>query len=288
MRFTTLYELKLALELVHQLESTGSTESSPSFYRPFHWALLAIAAQRCNIKSLEMSGYDKKFEKYAARMHLWKALGLKSPVHVNERDPTGRFHPLTRLDSNDAVDVVSNKLSALFGEPSTETVQSVSIAVAELVGNSFSHSNISSGLRGFVCAQKWPRVNTAQIAIVDQGVGIRESLASAKEYSEKLKTTNACELATKYEVTSKRGNGHAGYGLTLAKDLLAESGGAFFLLSHDEYYYMKAGHEDRGSLDHPLHGTLVVLEWNTNVPLVAESVYNSWPHPEGDYDDFNF
>lgn len=289
MQFIGLDDIFRSISAMRELEQTGQTRRTPTFYRPFHFVLLALTVQRCGWPEFHMTDGDAKFTAYAARMHLWDALGLQPPVSVNKYDATGRFHPLTRLDDPDAVEDVSCKLSQLFGGDRSENVRSIDIAVSELVGNSYAHSNIGTGLRGLVCAQKWSGGEKAQIAIGDCGIGVRRSLTSSIEYKDIPSSVNACEMATMYEVTSKRGNGHSGYGLTLAKQLIENNGGAFFLVSDDEYYMSRAGHSQSGRLPDRLPGTIVIMEWNTNVSLSAKQVYDSWPSPlEEDEYDFDF
>ncbi|MBV2180919.1 MAG: hypothetical protein KUL86_06740 [Castellaniella sp.] len=289
MQFTRLDDITGTISAMNEVEQTGQTERTPAFYRPFHFVLLALTMQRCGSPDFQLTGNDAKFAAYAARMNLWEALGKVPPITVNKHDATGRFHPLTRLDNPDAVDEVSLKLSHLFGPPGNENVRSIDIAVSEVVGNSYAHSSIRTGLRGLVCAQKWPGGNKAQIAIGDCGIGVRRSLMCSPEHQDMSLSVNACELATQYEVTSKRGAGHSGYGLTLARQLIENNGGAFFLISNDEYYVSSAGRTQFGRLADHLPGTLVIMEWNTHIPLSARRVYDSWPSPdEGDDYDFDF
>lgn len=287
MDFTTLRDVFVALEGAHELEERGTTEKTTRHFRPYHFVLLALSMSRRNIQNFTMQGYDRSVIQYACRMHLWKALGLPPPANVMERDHRGRFRPLTALNDPETVEIVSDDLAGLFQDSGGESVRSISGTVSELVGNCYSHSDIAGGVRGFVCAQKWPGGNKAQIAIGDAGIGIRQSLGAAGEYQEALRVNNSCELATGYEVTSKRGKGHSGYGLTLARDLIANNRGAFFLLSGGEYYLCKHGVPDRGRLPVPMSGTLAIIEWNTHIPLSAKDVYKSWPMENND-DDFDF
>lgn len=290
MNFMNLFDINRALIGMEELSNTGRTKKTPFFYRPFHFVVLALTLKRCGTDRFEMTGGDNQFTRYAARMHLWDAIGLEPPLRIPELDPTGRFHPLTAIDNPDKADTVSAELAHLFGHDGNQSVKSIDQTVAELVGNCYAHSAIEDGLRGFVCAQRWPKANKAQIAIGDSGIGVRQSLAASHEYMDVLQQMNSCELASTYEVTSKRGKGHSGYGLTLARDLIQNNGGAFFLLSNDEYYISKAGRQESGNLGAPIHGTVVVLEWNTQIPLSAKEVYDGWPSLEGDDydDDFNF
>ncbi len=125
----------------------------------------------------------------------------------------------------------------------------------------------------------------AQIAICDSGIGIRVSLSDNVEYLVELAKRNACEYATEYSITSKPGRGHSGYGLTLARDLMEQGKNTIFVVSHDEYFYSSGGKSGKGQMPLALEGTLVILEWDTRVPLDLRQVYDAWPLPEGMSDD---
>ena len=288
MQFTNIKEVDKALQAINEMAIIGRAQKTPSFYRPYHFVLFALTAKKCGWQDLHMTDEDKKFVAYASRMNLWDVLDFSTPVIVNRHNEAGRFHPLTKLDDPESVEQVSKKLSLLFEEDGNESVRAIDIAVVELVGNAFAHSDITSGLRGLVCAQKWPSGKKAQIAIGDFGIGIRCSLKSSNEYLKLLDQKNACELATGYEVTSKRGKNHSGYGLTLTKELIQKNGGNFILASGDEYFCINSGNAYSGNFDSYMPGTLVVLEWNTDIPLSARKVYDGWSAIEGDKDDFDF
>lgn len=282
MSFTALREVADWVGELERLTQTGKC-GAPRFLKPFHFVLLGLALRRNG--SCASLALPDKLQGYAARMHLWTALDLEPPVQVTEY-PCHGFHPLQPLIDQAKVDETCAALTTIFhrNEADPQTINSAEIAVQEILGNCFAHAEIS-GFHGLACAQTWVAGNKAQIAIGDGGIGIRESLSRNDLYSIDLRHRNACEFATQYEVTSKPGRGHSGYGLTLARELTANNGGAFFVLSHDEYFCSRAGKEDRGTLDVPLRGTLIVLEWDTSVPLDVGRVYDSWPSSDGDDDD---
>lgn len=286
MQLTSLTDIESWLYALENLLKTGNCEA-PTFLRPFHFVLLGMHLRRYGARNLTL---PVELEGYASRMHLWEAIGCPPPVTINELDCTGRFHPLVVLSNPEKVDETSRSLIHMIRGPNTDdkSARGADNAVAELIGNCYAHSESDPHLQGLACAQSWPRGNKAQIAIGDSGVGIRYTLKSSGLYDDKLATTNACELAAEYEVTSKPGRGHSGYGLTLARDLLEMNGGALFVLSHNEWFSVRHRMRRSGTLNTPLPGTLVLLEWNTDAPLDATKVYESWPLPEGmEYDDFD-
>ena len=124
----------------------------------------------------------------------------------------------------------------------------------------------------------------AQIAIADLGIGIRQSLASNTTVVSELENANACELASRYGVTSKPEH-HSGYGLALARELMTRSGGQFMVFSGGEAYV--SGNHGDNSVAMPAEwpGTLILLEWKLDRPLRVLDVYRDWPLPEGIDDD---
>lgn len=286
MEFSSLYEIQSWLGCVNRLMTTGACES-PGFLKPYHFVTLAMEMKRNGRTNL---GLPDALCAYAARMRLWHALGVKPPVEVNEYAPAGRFHPLVALVDEGTVFDVSEGMVQIFANGGDGTsVNAAGTMVQELLGNCYAHAESKNGLHGLACAQWWPKAGKAQIAICDSGIGIRQSLQQSGRYEDQLSGGNSCELATGYEVTSKPGKGHSGYGLTLARDLIEQNAGAIFIVSYDEYFYSKGCAVQSGKIGTPFNGTLLVLEWNTNTPLDLKRVYDSWPAAEGaDDDDFDF
>lgn len=287
MEFSSLFEIQSWLTNVGRLMAAGACEA-PGFLKPFHFVTLAMEMKRNGKTTL---GLPDELCGYASRMRLWHALGAVPPVLVNECNPGGRFHPLVALEDEGTVFDVSQGMVEIFRANGQDpgSVNAAGTMVQELLGNCYAHAESRNGLHGLACAQWWPRAGKAQIAICDSGIGIRQSILQSGLYDGALAQGNSCELATGYEVTSKPGRGHSGYGLTLARDLIEQNAGAIFIVSYDEYFYSKRCAVQAGTMETPFNGTLLVLEWNTNTPLDLKRVYDSWPAAEGaDDDDFDF
>ncbi|MEF3066333.1 hypothetical protein PAP18089_01631 [Pandoraea apista] len=267
----------------------------PDFLRPFHLATLAMTCRKHGIQ-LGMTADTDDDEKgmralvsYATRMGLWDAIEQPRPVQINDQPPAGRFHPVALLRDESTVEDTSSKIFEILGaqvRADKQSVNSLEIMAQEIIGNCYAHSEARGQNYGAVCAQTWPKAQLAQVVMCDAGIGIRASLMEREDYRQELTHRNSCEFATGYEVTSKPGRGHSGYGLTVAKQLMLQNGGAFLLVSGDEYYACIRGREDSGKIPVALDGTLVIFEWNTEVPLDIRAVYDSWPTPEGEDDDF--
>lgn len=259
----------------------------PTFWRPFHFVALALRlAQR---KTMELQ-LPPQLQPYAARMQLWDSIGLASPVTVNQRDPDGRFVPIVRLDDRDAIWDTARQLAGITATYGADehTADAIATSMSEIMENCFAHAEVQEGLKGLACAQSWPQGNLVQIALGDVGIGIHASLSQNPDLRALLEEGNSCEIATRFGITSKPGQGHAGYGLALTRQLLERASGRLIVVSGTEWMQAYGEKCLIGTLKTPWQGTLAVLEWKTNIPMRLGDVYASWPLPPGyDHDDFD-
>lgn len=286
MKLTTPFSVLQWLDQLRRLQAAGKC-NGPEFMRPFHLATLALVlasrAQRLVI--------PKPLETYAARMNLWPAIGLESPIAVAPYVPEGKFLPLQRLEAEDNINGIAAALAdivAKFGADA-DTRDAVLVSMMEIMGNCFAHAAVAAPLKALVCAQSWPGGNLAQIALADCGIGIRSSLTENPLLRGQLEVGNSCEIATQLGVTSKPQKGHAGYGLALTRQLLERAGGRLIVVSGNEWMQARSLRVSSGTVEAGWGGTLAVLEWRTDFPLRLKDVYESWPLPQGfDHDDFDF
>lgn len=290
MRHTRISEIQSWLQSLEDLVQTR-TCTAPEFFRPFHFISLALAlkAERAGRIVLPDS-----LRGYAERMHLWEAIGLTPPRSKREFDASGRFLPIEALRSRAHVEECAERIAriALHANMPEGSHNSLGIALSELMDNCFSHAGVNGDeLHGLACAQYWPRGNLLQIAIADMGIGIRRTfeVADSQEYRDRVAAGNSCSLATELGASSKIHNGHAGYGLALARQLAEQNSGTIAVCSGSEWFHSSAGKSIEGANAVAWNGTLVVVEFNTNVQLSTQQVYQTWPPVRGyTDDDFNF
>jgi hypothetical protein len=133
---------------------SGVEFEAPNFFRPYHFALLAgeVARRGSGVTGLSVEG---PLEGYAARMHLWQALDLAPPRAVLERNPGGRFHPLTSIRSEQDAENAANAIRQVFrkcGTADQTTLEAIFTMLSEIIGNFFFHSDTGTQIRGRVCA----------------------------------------------------------------------------------------------------------------------------------------
>ena len=254
------------------------------FIKPYHLLTLAIELKRHHCRHLEM---PEQLQHYASLMSLWEAADIEAPEQVHSAHARGRFLPVQALTSRSKLVHSADELTTILSTQSAEnsTLDSLNTALQELLDNYYSHARVDHDLYGLACAQTWPKGHLAQIAVVEGGLGIRESSSENPLLVDQLETENACELATRLGVTSKPGQGHAGYGLALTRNLMRLNGGTISLLSGNEGFIEQAGQFISFDLPQSWQGTLLIIEWQTDRPLDCQAVYKSWPLPEGMGDD---
>ena len=289
LRATRLSDILDWLKMLEGLKQDHSC-AGPGFFMPYHFVTMALMLKEQGAGSLHL---DAKFESYAARMRLWEAVGLESPVTVAGNPSGSSFHEVTQLVDIDAVGGVADGLTDLVGNnmggPCTqENRESIYIALTELLSNCHHHARSEDGLHGLVCGQTWYHGQRAQFAIADSGIGIRNSLAENPDLEDRLAKENACALAIELGVSSKLNRGHAGYGLAIAAGLAMEAPGAMlFVHSYDEAVLIQNGVVTQmDGVENGFQGTLVVFEWDMTKPLDIVGVYAKWPQTQDDDDDF--
>lgn len=262
-----------------EIAAQGRQASLPTFIKPYHLACIAVQA-RAQGDNISLPP-NSDIESYAARMGLWEAIGQIPPVHVNRRATCGRFVEARAVTQDETVHRVSIDISRMFENTGTDTdtCESLQILASELLGNCCAHSS-DDDIFGMVTGQVWSGGNLAQLCIVDCGNGIRQSLNGNNDLAARLAAENACQIATEYGVTGKPFGSHSGYGLTLTNDLISQNNGNLIVISGQECYVNREGNSFACEIERPWNGTLIIFEWNTNIPLDINSVYNAWPMSE--------
>jgi hypothetical protein len=114
---------------------------------------------------------------YAGRMRLFEHLGIEFDPGLEEREPSGRFVPLTNIrGSNDVRKVIGDVSALLHLHDDPETLSAVQYCVSELLRNVLEHSESPDG--AFVCAHRYTKAGIPRVtlAVADCGQGDRDAL----------------------------------------------------------------------------------------------------------------
>ena len=196
---------------------------------------------------------------YAGHMGFFRSISesLTLGNQPGEARGNGNYIPITQLDFDKLHDddIISGKygalgetverkagdLSKVICRDNVEMRYLMTYLIREILRNIPEHSGQNTA---FICGQYWPKRNTAEIAIVDDGIGIRRSLQSNCVYKPHVNDDEAaCQNAIKpgiSEAYKTRRNNHgvwanSGYGLYMVSEICKEMKGSFCLASGQKY-----------------------------------------------------
>lgn len=116
------------------------------------------------------------------------------PIKVVKRDHLEAYALLNNMSFMDALIEVSNSMArVLAGDTDFSAQHAFNYAIREAIRNALEHSTSNSCI---VCAQRWVN-GSAEIAILDEGVGLYTSLQAAYD----IEVEDALELAIKPGIT---------------------------------------------------------------------------------------
>ena len=174
---------------------------------------------------------------YLQRMGLFELLGVENIRHITERDPSGRFVPLTVVKTAaEQTKFVTDIMPLLHLDKAPEQAEAIRYVVSELLRNVLEHAEAPNG--AIVAAQYYAKTKRVSIGIVDTGVGIKKTINrshSAWTDAEALRLA----LTPGITGTTNREGGtvdNAGAGLFFIKSIAVNNHDLFMLYSGDAMY----------------------------------------------------
>lgn len=189
---------------------------------------------------------------YARHMRFYKAVGINKGREFTEKYGNENYLPITKLSINelrnegiknlDRIQVVIENKAKLMANVLSKGNESfkkwLKYVLTEIMRNIPEHSKADEI---WYCAQYWPSYDLVELAILDEGIGISNSLNSNPLYKDIIKDDiDALELALQPGVSktflskNKISNDvwdNSGYGLYMVSRLCAELGGSFIIAS---------------------------------------------------------
>ncbi|MFZ1804077.1 MAG: ATP-binding protein [Nitrospira sp.] len=251
---------------------------------PFPLLFLSSSILRFKAMRPESEFLHKNFQQhtYAAHMGLFKSLNIDFGNKPGEAKGSDNYLPINILSIRDLQKKAINETihigqllenhakqlaRLLTQEDNSNLADTLTYTLREIMRNAVEHSNSDSFL---YCGQYWPTKNVVQIAILDSGIGVRESLSR----NPKIRITSdehALRLSTLPGISGKPcssaieeydGWENSGYGLYLTKRLCT-TGGSFFICSGNKGLYSKPN-KNETYLDANFQGTALRLSLDKN------------------------
>lgn len=221
---------------------------------------------------------------YAANMAFFRAFGLKHGREPNCVDGNDRFVPYTILRIQTIVDEAnkawavgqevierrSAHLAEILGQQkSGNFYDALTYSIREIMRNVYEHSK---SLSIEYCAQYWPCYNKVEIAIIDNGIGLKASLAN-NPHVQVENHSDAIQQALMPAISSKNYKGaiidtndpwhNSGFGLYMI-NRICRLGGSFLICTGDHGIKLDENGKEHIHLLHICRGTAVRMVLNTS------------------------
>lgn len=221
---------------------------------------------------------------YAANMAFFRAFGLKHGREPNCVDGNDKFVPYTILRVQTIVDEATKEWEAeqevierraahlaeiLAQQNSGHLVDALTFSIREIMRNVYEHSK-SKSIE--YCAQYWPYYGKVEIAIIDNGIGLKASLKN-NPHIQIENHSDAIQQALMPAISSKNYKGaiidtndpwhNSGFGLYMI-NRICRLGGSFLICSGDHGIKLDEVGKEHIDLPHICRGTAVRMVLNTS------------------------
>jgi hypothetical protein len=235
-------------------------------------------------KDTTVSCIGHKTKDYAANMGFFRAFGLRHGREPSCVAGNDRFVPYTILRIQTIVDeaakewdigqeVIERKaaqLSEILTQQKTSNlVDALTYSIREIMRNVYEHSQ-SKSIE--YCAQYWPCYSKVEIAIVDHGIGLKESLQH-NPHIQIESHRDAIQQALMPAISSKNFEGaiidtndpwhNSGFGLYMI-NRICRLGGSFLICSGNHGIILDENGKDDIELPHLCNGTAVRMVLKTD------------------------
>ena len=227
-------------------------------YDPFGMLMVGAAIRQFKCRNPDAKRYCHiegvgSSYKYAGHMGFFKSVSKSIPLGKASGEASGseKYVPITSIDLSvirrralrdkipvqQQIQTTAQNLSNVLAQGNESLRQTLTYVLREIIRNSEEHSTADVV---WVCAQYWPMYQLVEIAILDEGIGIKRSLKSNRYFSRAVQNDHdALKLSLIPGVTEayKRRDvedgdwANSGYGLYIAKEICARLGGVFLITS---------------------------------------------------------
>lgn len=254
---------------------------------PFGLLLISSEIQRClsSHSDIKYSCINFQHMTYAGHMGFFKAFGHDFGKNPGQASGGKNYIPMTLFKTEnlirnatatgkevgDEIELQSKRLTeTLISQDSGDVFETLSYSIREIMRNAVEHAQTDSF---GICSQYWPSKGRAEVAIVDSGIGLAQSLAS-NPHIDASDDKKAINYALMPAVSGKAYKGspkqrtqshwvNSGFGLYMTSRI-CRNGGNFFISSGKKGMLLTSGKEGKKYFDTALNGTAVRMVIQTN------------------------
>jgi predicted NBD/HSP70 family sugar kinase len=307
----TALQLAADLTLLQLPDEVLLDFSQTTHYEPFGMLLVSSAVNRLRARAealrarVTVSPANVDPEGIAAHMGFWRSMGLPIGREIGAKPGKSSYLPITRLevanlfrDSAGGDPLASGVISEKAKELAVVLAQSAPAALlealtwsfVELIRNVVEHAMTPTI---WIAGMSWPKRNYVQVAVLDEGRGIRRSLADNPRfrYSSDLEAIRASlqpdvsrnlgrEMGREQQEKAAEGKhappgirllNNAGYGLYMISTLCREAGQFLIASGNAALAYVGSG-EIQSATGHPGTALRLVLQ-PSEVPAAWEGLW---------------
>ncbi len=298
----TIESLQFANELnALKMDDQFIIYANMNWVRPFGMLLAACSLRQFRDKYSHIPFYienniKKESISYASHMGFFKAVSDKIQFGKEPGEATGNdnYIPITQIDLHqlhkdnirngqmiemgDAIEIKSSELAKILSRENREMHVLITYLIREILRNIPEHADCN---KAWICGQYWSN-NTAEIAIVDEGIGIKNSLQRNSVYRRYIETDeDAIISAIKAGISqtfqpskpnpSQRPWANSGFGLYMVSGICKELQGTFCLASGNKYLFINGdSYVELG--DTSFKGTAVKMTISTQDLIYSQEI----------------
>lgn len=208
--------------------------------------MIAALGLRVKPENIRCERFAAASAHYFERMGLFKMLGVRSGIAIQEHEPAGRFIPLTQVrESRELTSFITDMIPLLHLE--SEQAKTLGYIVSELARNVIEHAETENG--AVLCAQYYQKSNSIRIGVADTGVGIKATIARSHPADTDLEAIRLALMPGITGTTSREGGTeqNAGAGLFFIKSIASVNRDFLVLYSGGGFYKLLKKSSARGS-----------------------------------------
>ena len=213
--------------------------------------------------SIIFAGFEDTMN-YLSRMDVFRELDFGYTEPFNRQNEKGRFLPVFPVQDEDTVIVATDAICELVlqrFDNARDFLPAMEWCVNEVIDNVRVHSETATP--GAVCAQYYPNLQRLDVAIVDQGRGIKDSLSERLDLATDVE---AIERALERGMTRNPKIGQ-GNGLAGTRDIVTLNNGCLHIWTGEGLF--KHNNDGSEEIAHivPFLGTGVYISLDTSNPV---------------------
>ena len=242
-------------------------------------------AKNCTAQNVDLNSYGH-------HMRFYTACGIQTDKTLEEDYGNSRYLPITKISISDLSaegcknyqniqEIINQKacqMASVLCQCEGLIKEQLSYILRELIRNIPEHSGADEI---WFCAQYWPSYDFVELAILDEGMGIFNSLHSNKIFGSEI---NDCETAIDWAVRPGISTSfeekdrsykyddwqNTGYGLYIVKELCKRLGGSLIIASGD--IAKEFNSENTKTYKCQLHGTAICVRLHPTQILNSENL----------------